>query len=185
MYECMYCNEEKLKKSGHQTFNVVADSISLPPSCASPATALLPVFPAKLPMPPESPATSAPKDSSVVNSAPPLPPTAAPPPDHLCQQIEYAAIITAQPACPDVTLMCHSTSSRPHHEQELFSNISSRVFCPLLPPKFRQMFIAALATSITPVSGPLSAWFQLPFAGQDYARMSPLSPEPVWVVKAA
>jgi hypothetical protein len=122
--------------------NVVADALSRPPSCASPAKTLSPVV--RSPPPPPGSATSC--DGTDINLTPP--PPAAPPPDNPCQQIDFAAVAAAQADCPGVAMMRRSISlqvvTRPQQGRELYGDVSTGVFRPLLPSKFRPPAIAAL-----------------------------------------
>ncbi len=95
---------------------------------------------------PPPPGSATPRDSTNNKLTPP-PPT-VPPPDNQCQQIDFAAVATAQVDHPDVPMMRRSTSlqvvTRPHQGHELYGDISTGVFPPLLLPKFRPLAIADL-----------------------------------------
>jgi cleavage and polyadenylation specificity factor subunit 1 len=73
----------------------------------------------------------------------PEPPAACPPPT-----IDYAAMAAAQPTCADCSKMCDSRSlfitTRKVEGIELFGDISTGTFRPLVPPAFRESAAAAL-----------------------------------------
>jgi transposase InsO family protein len=104
--------------------NVVADALSRP-STSPPVLALVPVG-----------------NLSTATTAPP-PPAACPPP-----AIDYAAMAAAQPTCADCSRMCDSKSlfitARTVAGVELFGDISTGTFRPLVPPAFRESAVAAL-----------------------------------------
>jgi transposase InsO family protein len=73
----------------------------------------------------------------------PTPPAACPP-----SAIDYAAMAAAQPTCADCSRMCDSKSlfitTRKVAGIELFGDISTGTFRPLVPPAFRESAPAAL-----------------------------------------
>jgi transposase InsO family protein len=72
------------------------------------------------------------------------PPLAAVPPP----AVDYAAMAAAQPSCTDCSRMCDSKSlfitARSVAGVELFGDISTGTFRPLVPPAFRESAVAAL-----------------------------------------
>jgi hypothetical protein len=104
--------------------NVVADALSRPPTS-------LPVL---APVPVGNLTTAEPS---------PEPPTAGPP-----ASIDYAAMAATQPTCTDCSKMCDSKSlfitTRKVEGVELFGDISTGTFRPLVPPDFRESAAAAL-----------------------------------------
>ncbi len=76
--------------------------------------------------------------------------TAASPPPDTCTPpaIDYAAMAAAQPACADCSRMCDSKSlfitTRKVAGIELFGDISTGAFRPLVPPAFRESAVTAL-----------------------------------------
>ncbi len=106
--------------------NVVADALSRP--------SLSPPPPVPTPLPVESLSTA---------STGPVPPTRYQPP-----VIDYAAMAAAQISCTDCSKMCDSRSlfitSRKVEGTELFGDISTGTFRPLVPPAFRESATAAL-----------------------------------------
>jgi hypothetical protein len=104
--------------------NVVADTLSRP-STSPPVLSPIPV------------------DNLVTAAAASPPPDTCPPP-----AIDYAAMAAAQPTCTDCSRMCDSKSlfitSRKVAGIELFGDISTGAFRPLVPPAFRESAAAAL-----------------------------------------
>ncbi len=134
----------------------MADALSRPPSCASPAKPLSPVVRTT---PPTRPGVSAAPEQAhpeVERSENPPPPSAAPPPETTCQQIDYAAVALAQPSCPDVTQMLRSTSlqvtCREHHGHQLYGDISTGVFRPLLPQQLHNVHHPGVRATVRLVS---------------------------------
>jgi hypothetical protein len=112
--------------------NVVADALSRPPtvllSSCTPATVVLPV----LSIPPPS--------------DPPLTPPPAVAAD--AQPIDFTELAFAQPSCPDVQAMLASPSlsvvSRKIGTVEVLGDVSTGVFRPLLPARFRSAAVLSL-----------------------------------------
>ncbi len=112
--------------------NVVADALSRPPavllSSCTPATAGLPV----LSIPPPS--------------DPPLTPPPAVAAD--AQPIDFTELAFAQPSCPDVQAMLVSPSlsvvSKKVGPAEILGDVSTGVFRPLLPARFRTAAVWSL-----------------------------------------
>ncbi len=104
---------------------MVADTLSRPPTSPPP------------------PAPPVPVDNLVAAAAALLPPDSCPQPT-----IDYAAMAAAQPTCTDCSRMCDSKSlfitSRKVAGIELFGDISTGAFRPLVPPAFRESAAAAL-----------------------------------------
>jgi hypothetical protein len=73
----------------------------------------------------------------------PTPPTACPP-----SAIDYAAMAAARPTCADCSRMCDSKSlfitTRKVAGIELFGDISTGTFRPLVPPAFHESAATAL-----------------------------------------
>ena len=71
-----------------------------------------------------------------------------PPNSHSPPAVDYAAMAAAQPDCADCSRMCDSKSlfitSRKIEGIELFGDISTGAFRPLVPPAFREAVVAAL-----------------------------------------
>jgi cleavage and polyadenylation specificity factor subunit 1 len=105
--------------------NVVADALSRPPTAPPP------------PIPP------VPVDNLVTAAADAPPPNTAPQPT-----VDYAAMAAAQLSCSDCSRMCDSKSlfitSRKVAGIELFGDISTGAFRPLVPPAFREAVAASL-----------------------------------------
>ncbi len=95
--------------------------------------------------PPTSPPVLAPVPVSNLTTAEPRtdPPTAERP-----SPIDYAAMAAAQLTCTDCSKMCDSKSlfitTRKVEGVELFGDISTGTFCPLVPPDFRESAAATL-----------------------------------------
>jgi hypothetical protein len=71
-----------------------------------------------------------------------------PPPDCAPPTIDYAAMAAAQPSCTDCGKMCDSRTlfitSQKVKDTELFGDISTGTFRPLVPAAFRESVTAAL-----------------------------------------
>jgi hypothetical protein len=114
------------------TENVVADALSRPPavllSSCTPATAGLPVL--SIPPPSDTPLT-------------PPPAVAAD-----AQPIDFSELAFAQPSCPDVQAMLISPSlsvvSKKVGSAEVLGDVSTGVFRPLLPARFRTAAVWSL-----------------------------------------
>jgi hypothetical protein len=114
------------------TENVVADALSRPPavllSSCTPATAGLPVL--SIPPPSDTPLT-------------PPPAVAAD-----AQPIDFTELAFAQPSCPDVQAMLVSPSlsvvSKKVGSAEVLGDVSTGVFRPLLPARFRTAAVWSL-----------------------------------------
>jgi hypothetical protein len=112
--------------------NVVADALSRPPtvllSSCTPATVVLPVL--SIPPPSDPPLT--------------LPPAVAAD----AQPIDFTELAFAQPSCPDVQAMLASPSlsvvSRKIGTVEVLGDVSTGVFRPLLPARFRSAAVLSL-----------------------------------------
>ena len=117
--------------------NVVADTLSRP-STPPPFQSSIPVQ--NLIAATDSPTPPAPPS--------PPPPSPTPPDNHSPPAVDYAAMAAAQPDCTDCSRMCDSKSlfitSRKVGGIELFGDISTGPFRPLVPPAFREAVVAAL-----------------------------------------
>ena len=126
--------------------NVVADALSRPPTS---------------PPPPISPV---PVDNLVTTTDGSPPPNTGPQ-----TAVDYAAMAAAQLSCADCSRMCDSKSlfitSRKVAGIELFGDISTGAFRPLVPPAFRDSAAASLHNFAIPGSKPRSSWLPASSAG--------------------
>jgi hypothetical protein len=109
--------------------NVVADALSRPPAVVKVSSEGLPV----LSIPPPTPPTIPPPTPAVANDEQPL---------------SFTELALAQPSCPDVQAMLASSSlsvvSKKIDAVEVLGDVSTGVFRPLLPARFRTAAVWSL-----------------------------------------
>jgi hypothetical protein len=142
------------------TANIVADALSRPPPPMPPtAPSSTSCMPASVPtvMPsalPSSQPASLPISATSVESKTTL---------AAAQPVDFSLIAAAQLTCPDVTAMKLLPSlnvvSKVVEGVEVLGDVSTGVFCPLVPPAFREQVFLHFTTSAILVFVLPAAWF--------------------------
>jgi hypothetical protein len=119
----------------------------------------------------------------------PLPQSAGSDPVAAADPVDYKGMAAEQNHCAEAQRLLGGTSIklafRQTGTQRLAGDVSTGVFCPIVPLKFEKILFCIFITLLTLVGSPPIVLFHPGLCGADYPATSPPGPASVWPTSRA